>query len=187
MTAVLNFNLSDLDLQFLKTLKKRFGKTAEVEIRLKGKSPADEILPDEEFWKIIDLIDWSKKPAKNKLQPAIKRLAKMPVSAIYIFADKLSEKLYRLDTKQHAQAYSANEPDNFISVDDFLYARCAVVAEGSEYYEKVLNDPSQMPKNLVFEPILSLADYAFEQKTGEEFNYIPTFNYETHSNLAGWQ
>jgi hypothetical protein len=111
----------------------------------------------------------------------------MPVSAIYIFADKLSEKLYRLDTKQHAQAYSANEPDNFISADDFLYARCAVVAEGSEYYEKVLNDPSQMPENLVFEPLLSLADAAFEQKIGEEFNYIPTFNFETRSNLAGWQ
>jgi hypothetical protein len=75
MTAVLNFNLNDLDLQFLKTLKKRFGKTAEVEIRLKDKSPADEILPDEEFWKIIDLIDWSKKQPQEKLQPAINRLA----------------------------------------------------------------------------------------------------------------
>ena len=114
-------------------------------------------------------------------------LAKMPVANIYLFADRLSAKLYHLDTRAHATAYAANEPDNFISADDFLYARCAVVAEGKAYYEKVLNDPAQMPDNIVFEPLLYLADDAFEMKMGIPFNYMPTYNYETQSNKAGWQ
>lgn len=187
MTAILNFNLSDIDLDFIQNLKKRFGKSAEVEIRLRDKSPADEILPEEAFWGIIDGIDWSKKASKDKLKPAVEQLAAMPVAAIYVFADKLAEKLYHLDTRPHAETYAANEPDHFISVDDFLYARCAVVAEGREYYEKVLNDPATMPDSIVFEPLLSLADLAFEQKTGAEFNYVPTFNYETRSNQSGWK
>lgn len=74
-----------------------------------------------------------------------------------------------------------------ISADDFLYARCAVVAEGRNYYEKVLNDSSQMPEDIVFEPLLYLADDAFEMKTGIPFNYVPTYNYETQSNKLGWQ
>ena len=187
MTAVLNLHLGDLDDRFVDDLKQRFGKAAEVEIRLRDNSPADDLLPEKKFWEIIDGIDWHQKASKDKLRPALERLAEMPVSAIYVFADKLSEKLYRLDTRLHAQAYAKNEPDHFISVDDFLYARCAVVAEGREYYEKVLNDPSQMPEDIVFEPLLNLADTAFEQKTGAEFNYVPTFNYETRSNLNGWQ
>lgn len=111
----------------------------------------------------------------------------MPVSCIYIFADRLSMKLYLLDTRAHAEAYAARDPEHFISADDFLYARCAVVAEGKAYYEKVLNDPSQMPDEIVFEPLLYLADDAFEMKMGIPFNYRPTYNYETQSNKAGWQ
>lgn len=186
MTTVLNLNLNDLSSQFVHKLKQKFGKTADVEIHLRDKSPADDLFSETDFWTIINSIDWSQKASKDKLRPAIKKLSEMPTSNIYIFADKLSEKLYYLDTKKHAQAYAAQEPDNFISVDDFLYARCAVVAEGQSYYEKVLNNPVQMPNDIVFEPLLSLADFAYEMKIGMEFNYRPTFNYETRSNQSGW-
>lgn len=71
----------------------------------------------------FEKIDWSKKGSENKISPAVKMLAKMPVANIYLFADRLSAKLYHLDTRAHATAYAANEPDNFISADDFLYAR----------------------------------------------------------------
>ena len=82
-----------------------------------------------------------KKSHTKQLEKAVTRLATLPLSSIYIFADKLSEKLYSLDTKANAEAYSKNEIDNFLSVDGFLYARCAVIAEGKEYYETVLTDP----------------------------------------------
>jgi Protein of unknown function (DUF4240) len=186
MTTVLNLNLNDLSTQFVQKLKQKFGKAAAVEIHLYDKSPADDLFSETDFWTIINAIDWSKKATKDKLKPAIERLSEMPISNIYLFADKLSEKLYFIDTKLHAQAYAAQESDNFISVDDFLYARCAVVAEGQDYYEKILHDPSLMPHDIVFEPLLSLADFAYEIKIGMEFNYRPTYNYETHSNQAGW-
>ena len=187
MTTVLNLNLNDLSNQFISNLKQQFGRGTQVEIRLRDKSPADDLFSESDFWQIIDSIDWSKKSSRAKLETAIKKLSNRPVSHIYIFADKLSEKLYYLDTKQHAQAYSANEPEHFISVDDFLYARCAVVAEGREYYEKVLNDPLLMPDEITFEALLNLADDAYELKIGAEFNYQPSYNYETHSNKQGWQ
>jgi len=187
MTTVLNISLNDLNSEFINSLKQKFGKTTEVEIRLQDKSPADDLFSEDDFWRVIDKIDWSKKGAENKLKPAVKMLAEMPVSSMYIFADRLSAKLYHLDTKAHAEAYAAKDPEHFISADDFLYARCAVVAEGKEYYEKVLNDPSQMPDEIVFEPLLYLADDAFEVKMGIPFNYMPTYSYETQSNKAGWQ
>ncbi|MFZ4475712.1 MAG: DUF4240 domain-containing protein [Saprospiraceae bacterium] len=187
MTTVINVSLNDLNSQFISDLKQKFGKTTEVEIRLQDTSPADDLFSEDDFWRVIDKIDWSTKGSENKIGPAVKMLAKMPVASIYLFADRLSAKLYQLDTKAHAMAYAANEPDHFVSADDFLYARCAVVAEGKDYYEKVLNDPSQMPNDIVFEPLLYMADDAFEMKMDIPFNYMPTYNYETQSNKAGWQ
>lgn len=187
MTTVLNVSLNDLSSQFINDLKQKFGKATEVEIRLQDRSPADDLFSEDDFWCIIDKIDWSKKGGENKVAPAVKALAKLPVACICLFADKLSEKLFQLDTRAHANTYAANEPDNFISADDFLYARCAVIAEGKEYYEKVLNDPAQMPEDIVFEPLLYLADDAFEIKMNVPFNYVPTYNYETQSNKLGWE
>jgi hypothetical protein len=184
MTTVLNVHLDDLSSQFIHALKQQFGKRAEVEIRLKQASPADQLFSEAAFWQIIDSIDWSKKASKDKLHPAIQRLSVLPVACIFLFADKLSEKLYHLDTRQHANTYAKDEPEPFLSVDDFLYARCAVVAEGETYYKKVLNDAHSMPNEIVFEPLLNLADSAYELKTNMEFNYRPTYNYETGSNLS---
>ncbi|MDX2164540.1 MAG: DUF4240 domain-containing protein [Gammaproteobacteria bacterium] len=166
MTTVLNVSLDDLSSQFINDLKQKFSTTTiEVEIRLQDQSPADDLFSDDDFWSVIDKIDWSKKGSENKIAPAMQVLSQMPVVNICLFADKLSEKLFQLDTRAHANTYAANEPENFISADDFLYARCAVIAEGKEYYEKVLNDPAQMPEDIIFEPLLYLADDAFEAKS----------------------
>ena len=104
MTTVFNVNLNELSSQFIQDLKQKFGKTKAVELRLHDKTPADGLLSETDFWGIIDSIDWTKKKADDKLASAIKLLSDKPLSNIYIFADKLSEKLYFLDTKQHAQA-----------------------------------------------------------------------------------
>ena len=78
MATVLNLNLNDLSSQFVQKLKQKFGKTAEVEIHLRDKSPVEDIFSESDFWKIIDSIDWSKKVSKDKLLPAIKMLSKKP-------------------------------------------------------------------------------------------------------------
>jgi hypothetical protein len=187
MTRVLNISLEELSSQNISDLKAAFGNAAEVEIRLREDSPADQLFSEAEFWELIDRIAWSCKRPEEKVAPLVKALADMPVSSICLFADRLSKCLHDLDTRAHAMAYAANEPEGFISADDFLYARCAVVAEGKAYYEKVREDPSLMPDEIVFEPLLYAADDAFEIKMGTAFNYRPAYPYETGANEAGWK
>ncbi|MBC7774949.1 MAG: DUF4240 domain-containing protein [Phycisphaerae bacterium] len=186
MTTILRVNLNDLNSQFFQDLNQKFDESAKVEIRLEGKKPHTEIFSDVQFWQVIERLDWSKKAAADILAPATAFLATLPVASIYLFADKLSDKLYNLDTRAHGDAYLKSEGDDYLSVDDFLYVRCAVVAEGKEYYEQVLKDPSKLSSEISFEPLLSLADHAYAQKTGKQFDYQPVFNYETYSNKKGW-
>lgn len=187
MTTVLKVHLADLTSQFFHDLSQKFDTAAEVEIRVSEKKQKQELFSEAEFWHIINALDWSKTDAKEILAPAAQQLANMPVVNIYLFADKLSEKLYQLDTKAYGSAYLANEEEDYLSVDDFLYVRCAVVAEGQNYFEHILKTPNELNKDLAFEPLLSLADDAYTLKTGKSFDYHPTFNYETYSNKAGWE
>jgi Protein of unknown function (DUF4240) len=143
---------------------------------------------EDEFWAIISKLDWNQKNDAQIIEPAVKALSDKPISAIYYFQNLLSEKLYNLDTKVFAKnigknAYSSGK---FFSVDNFLYARCCVIANGREAYEFVINDPIQMPKNITFEALLSLAKDAYHRKTGQTMRYAPSFSIETFSNKLGW-
>ena len=182
MTTVLNININDLSTQFIRELKNRFDKSTQIEIRIDTQEQSVDLLSETQFWQIITLIDWTKAHYTDIIAPCVAALAKMPVANIYLFHDKLSEKLYRLDTKAHIAEYIAKDPDHFLSVDDFLYVRCAVVAEGQSYYQNVLKNPTEMPFEIAFEPLLSLASAAYKLKTGKIFDYFPVFNYETGSN-----
>lgn len=84
------------------------------------------------------------------------------------FENSLSKKLYQLDGLEYAQNIGINAyqgKDLPFSADVFLYARCAVVAEGKEVFEKVLEQPEKMLKNQTFEYLLYLANSAYTQKT----------------------
>lgn len=187
MTTVLIVNAHDLNSQFFQDLGQMIPENSEIEIRIPEKKRKLELFSDEQFWEIIDALDWSKNDSDAIMAPAIAQLAAMPVVAIYLFADKLSEKLYQLDTRLHGEAYLTNEGDDYLSVDDFLYVRCAVVAEGKAYYEQVLANPAEFPDEISFEPLLNLADKAYEMKLGREFDYHPAISYETYSNKEGWK
>jgi Protein of unknown function (DUF4240) len=143
----------------------------------------------DDFWAIIDQLDWEKEgDNKAVVAPVIQFLAQQSLAHIYRFADILSEKIWNLDTKKHAQIF-INDPDSegYLSVDDFLYARCAVVANGRDFYEKVLENPAKMPQNLTFESFLYIPMTAYKLKTGKEFMFVSAYNYETYSNKSGWK
>jgi predicted DNA-binding WGR domain protein len=150
---------------------------------------AEMAMTEEVFWRLIKLFDWKKTGDDEEvMKPAIVALSKMNIDDIKRFEDILADKLYALDTEAHARetgenAYGTGE---YFSVDCFLYDRCCVVANGREYYESVVANPSRMPKDLEFESILYFAKYAYERKTGEEFDYSASTSYETFSNEAGW-
>lgn len=187
MATVLKVNVKDLDVQFFEDLGKRMADSGQVEIRIPDGHPNPELFSDDDFWKIIDLLDWEQPEPTGVLAPSVRALADMPVLSIYLFADKLSEKLYQLDTRIHGEAYLSSLGDDYLSVDEFLYVRCAVVAEGKEYYEEVLKNAKKISSDLSFESLLYLTDKAYQLKTGREFDYSPTLSFETYSNQQAWE
>src|SRR5207248_2122881 len=106
------------------------------------------------------------------------------------FEERFAHLMYQLDTRAHASNIGEDSCDpesDYVSADGFVYARCVVVANGKEFYEQVLKDPTKMPKDMEFESLLGLASAAYELKTGEQFEYSTGCSYESFSNPAGWR
>lgn len=148
------------------------------------------MMDDKLFWKIIALIDWSKDDDDERLAPAITFLSNLSEKDIEQFEENLTFKLYLLDTKEHAENIGASafiNNETYFSADTFLYARSCVVANGQTYFESVLKNPIEMPKDMDFEAILYLAEKAYYLKTGKELDYFTGCDYETYSNTEGWK
>lgn len=188
MTTIVTVNVDDIDTKFVEDLKREFAHAA-VEIRVQDQPGLSSTFTEAGFWKAMEMLDWKNEGDDGKIvEPLVAFLAEQPLSHIYRFSDLLSEKLWHLDTYAHAKIFLDDpEEDGYLSVDDFLYVRCAVVANGKEYYEKVLIDPQLMPLNLTFEPLLYVAMKAYKRKTGKDFTAISAYNYETYSNKNGWE
>ncbi len=171
MNTILRINTNDLNNHFWETLQTSIAKNIEIEIHIPSKNNENELFTDIDFWEIINHLDWCHTAVSDIIAPCVAYLAAQPIAHIYLFEDKLAEKLQQLDTPQHAQTYLAHQDDDYFSVDDFLYQRCAVVAEGASFFESVKRKPSAFPNQLSFEPLLSLASKAYQQKTNRTFNY----------------
>ncbi len=186
MTTVLKINARDLNNAVVQDLKNQFG-DAELEIRVYDVPDAAEVMREEEFWALIGMLDWSDAEDNDRvIEPVVEALSKMPVAKIYQFYDILSEKLWQLDTSRHAEALANANADEHFSADEFLYARCCAVANGSAFYKDVLANPSKFSTDLTFEDLLYVAGMAYERKTGKKFISAPAYNFETGSNREGW-
>lgn len=146
---------------------------------------------EEIFWDIIMSFNWDKTGDDDAvLRPAVKRLSSMTIEDIHKFADILSEKLFLLDGITYASNIgeeSYKGEGKHFSVDYFLYVRCCVVANGKKYFETVLANPKQMPKEMDFEALLYLPMEAYNKKSKtEDYDYTPKFNVETFSNVDNW-
>ena len=141
------------------------------------------------FWHAISLFDWNQPDAESIMGRAIGALSKLSLDDLNQFDQLLAEKLHALD----GEAYARNlAPENayggdLFSEDYFLFARCAVVANGRDFYEYVLNNPAEMPKNADFEPLLFLTRGAAYQKGYGDYQPYNQPSYETFQNQAGWQ
>ncbi len=187
MTTVLKINTQNLNEAVVRDLKEHY-RNAELEIRVYEMPDAAEVMSEPEFWALIKILDWSK-PEDNKqiVEPIVEALSKLHIAKIYQFYDILSEKLWRLDTEVYADAMMREDEDGYFSADEFLYARCCVVANGKEAYDSVLIEPTKFPTNLTFETLLYVAGRAYDRKTGNKFNSTPAYNFETGNNKQGWQ
>jgi hypothetical protein len=185
MSTTLNISAKDLNHALVDDLKEQFG-NAKVEIRVHDIPDAAGMLSEPDFWVLISQLDWAKSDHESVIEPLVSALAQMPVANIYQFQDLLSEKLWKLDARAYAAVFTPDD-DDFLSVDDFLYARCGVVANGKDFFQKVLDTPSEMPLDITFSPLLRIAKKAYERKTGKKMTIVPAHNYETYSNEQGWQ
>ncbi len=184
MGEVLHINLEALNEAFVQDLKKQYG-AAEVNISIQ--TTPENWLTEARFWQIIGQLDWSESDDREAiLAPAVNALANLPIGNIHQFQDILSEKLWLLDTYAQAKPFMDKHPKGRLSVDDFLYVRCAVVAEGEVYFKKALAKPASIPQDLTFEPLLHLASLAYQKKTGLQFVHIPAYDFETYGNEQGW-
>ncbi len=146
-------------------------------------------MDESEFWHIISLFDWDQEGDNKVIAKAIEYLSGKPNDQICEFYEIMSKLLYDLDGITYARNIGEEsyvDEDSPFSVDWFLYARCVVIANGKNYYYKVLNNPDKMPKDLEFESLLYIAPEAFEKKSGKEFDYLPRVSFETFSNKEKW-
>lgn len=187
MPKVLKIHANNLSEEVVRDLKEHYG-NAELEIHVREAPGAAEVMEEEEFWSLIAQLDWSDPDSNDQvIEPVVEQLSGMPVAKIYQFQDILSHKLWLLDTRAHAEAMMRNDPDDYFSDDEFLYARSCVVANGRVYFHDVLTNPSQFPTDLTFEDLLYVAGTAYKRKTGKNFQTVPAYNFETGSNQNGWQ
>lgn len=188
MSSVYQIKLADLNPQLLQELQTQYGNTA---VELHVTAPVRWSEEEESwFWAAIDRLDWSQEGNDTLIiQPLVQYLAAQPLHLIFRFADILSEKLYRLDALTFAEnmgEYSFRD-GYYFSVDDFLYARCCVVANGRKAYQNVLDDPEEMPDEQTFGALLRVASEAYQLKTGQRMYYQPAYAIETFSNKEGWK
>ena len=159
-------------------------------LRPKKAATEDSNMDEGRFWAIIALLDWEKETGPEIVRPAIEALSQFSRPGICAFQDILNEKLYALDGKRFAEQLGSNafghDRQKHFSVDDFLFARCGVVANGQPFFDEVLKNPEMMPKEFTFEPLLYLPDRAWQLKTGlASLDHFPEKSFDTFSNLPG--
>lgn len=187
MQPKIKIPLRSLDETMLRDLQEKYPE-AEISIEV-HKNKEDRPLSETAFWEVIALFDWTKEADDEAvIAPAVAHLVAQPVRHILEFADMLSEKLYALDRRVYAKhiGKDAWKDNHYFSVDNFLYARCCVVANGKELYEKVVANPTHIPKDLTFEALLYLPSVAYQLKMNKAYQYMPTCAIETYSNEEGW-
>ena len=108
MTAVLTMDIQELNTQFVEELKHQFAHS-DVEIRVHERPNAASAFTVNDFWHIIEKLDWSKEGDDDAVvEPVVKILQSQPLAHIYRFSDILSEKLWHLDARQYAQVFLKN-------------------------------------------------------------------------------
>ncbi len=192
MSRLFEIPISEATPSVLTDLKNRYPQAVlRVESQSGIPSESQSGMPESRFWEIMAMLDWNRADHAEVLKPATQALSKCSTAEITAFHDLLHEKLYALDGHAFAARLGSNRYDETgkrsFSVDDFLYSRCAVVANGQAFFEAVLQNPRKMPKEYTFESLLYLPERAWELKTGrDDYSYSPDTWAETFSNPDGW-
>ena len=185
MTNVLNYPLHNISPQTLRDLQEHYP-NASVQIQL-SEAPQRGGLAEADFWDLIAQLDWSQEGNDTAvIEPVVQALTKAPLRHIYDFADILSHKLYLLDTEIYVNAQRDILNDADFVADRFLYVRCCVVANGFSFFKHIQQNPTEMPIDTLFAPLLRIPNEAYRRKVGKPLAHIWAYPIETFSNTSGW-
>lgn len=146
-----------------------------------------------DFWILIDTLNGE--ADETSCRRLAQELGRRPVADIIGFAERHAEALYRLDQEKFGSLPVADLTDRDgnpfpQSADQFLYARCAVVAAGQAVWEDVFFDVDKFAPftstRYDGEWLLYVPDQAYELATGREWDRPTRYCFETFSNKDGW-
>ncbi len=146
-------------------------------------------MTEDEFWALISLLDRDALEAEtdeDDEDPVTENLVKALVArgedGIKAFDDLLSGYLHELD----GQAFAIHAGVCGEFEDLFLYCRCVAVASGREAYETILQDPTFMPTDLEFEPLVTVAERAWKRLALGDYDHEPAYSLEMGANRSNW-
>lgn len=142
------------------------------------------MMSENEFWRLLQKIDWTQRQDIDKLKPLIKTLTVHSTTKIFQFSERLAFLLHQIDGPAFAK--TLEKGDLGYSADSFLYARCFVVAKGKKFYHTVQSNAKNMPFESYLEALLYVPKQAYELKTKQVYTYIPSINYESFFNEDLW-
>ncbi|WP_326557321.1 DUF4240 domain-containing protein [Micromonospora sp. NBC_01796] len=147
------------------------------------------MMDDVEFWGLVGSLGGRPELQDDRpYRELTTELARGPVERIVDFAETLAYKLYELDRRYLLESQESAER---LSDDGFLYARCAVVVAGSVAFAAVLADESAFhpfvsAEAAHAESILDVPSNAYKVLTGEDWDHVEEYDYETGSNDEWW-
>jgi len=148
---------------------------------LKTKHQPEAKTTEDRFWALIEQVDLKADTAEEISSPLISALVKLDKEELIDFIVERDTKLRSLDGPAFHEASGTSH-----SADGFLYARCAVVAMGREYYQRVLEQPSSFPQNVWAEWLLYSGEKAYKKRFGEKLDFFSGINYESFFNDELW-
>ncbi|WP_435749048.1 DUF4240 domain-containing protein [Microbacterium sp. PMB16] len=142
--------------------------------------PPRRLMPDDEFWSMIDLLGGSLDgDALARLSAA---LEDMPHPEIIRFNDTLAARLHELDHPDNAVRFGAAD-DAIISADASLYYRCEIIAKGRAWFLEHIDRPRVDKEDVGAEGevLLGIASDAAMHKLP-----APEYPIETGFNKSHW-
>jgi Protein of unknown function (DUF4240) len=148
------------------------------------------VMSEDDFWDLIDLLNWDEEGNDDAvIAPVVQHLSDLSESEILAFQEALAEKLWMLDGERFAREIGRDcyqGPDKAFSREWFLAARCCAVANGQDFFEDILLSPENMPKDLGFLALSTVAERAYRKKTGRSLTHKTRHDTETGTNLRNW-
>lgn len=149
------------------------------------------MLTDERFWALIDVMGGT--ISDRSVLALQAELRSRSIEEVENFVDSFSKALYDLDRRDINAIPITDTADpsrsSFVcEADDFLYARCCVVAAGRGTYEAIKEDPAEFARPwpvMSGELLLYAAEDVYEELTGQEWDRDYAYNFETGSNREG--